>query len=365
MDFKTQFCNFVEDTIRSVPEYEDRGYLILEDINERGNINKYRNHFLTTVKDNSERITNQDESLFLEDDLLLISNMSLKNYWGEFSDNTKGTIWKYIQILMLCAHVENATRELRGNVEVENETIETDDNEANAGAGADSKPAPSNIGEIPSFEGFSDFLEKDMNSDMMKKMINNLKKSAGTTKQNDEFMKDIMGSKIGGLAKEIAESIGTEDLAKSLGIDEKTKENPMEIFKKFTSKEGSKKMMSMMSKIGNTLQEKMSSGELNPQDLVQEAMGMMGKIGKNPMMKGIQSLLQREGRRNQVAQRLRRKYDERQRQLAAEQERDAETQQEQSQQSQQSQNATQNEDGENKPKRKRKGGKRGGRKVKK
>jgi hypothetical protein len=296
MDFQTQFCNFVEDTIRSVPEYEDRGVVILEDIRERNNINEYKTHFLNNVKDNSERITDQDETLFLEDDLVLIRGLSLKNYWGEFSDNTKGTIWKYIQILMLCAHVENATRDLRGGQENEN-IQEGEGGEEGGGEGGEGE------GNRPgmSFEGFSDFLEKEMKPDMMKKMIENLKKTAGTTKQNDEFMKDIMGSKIGSLAKEIAESIGTEDLAKSLGIDnmnDAAKQNPMEIFKKFTSKEGSKKMMSMMSKIGNTLQQKMSNGELNPQDLVQEAMGMMGKIGKNPMMKGVQALLQREGRRN-------------------------------------------------------------------
>jgi hypothetical protein len=354
MDFKTQFCNFVEDTIRSVPEYEDRGIVILEDIRERDNINEYKTQFLSGVKDNSQRITNQDETLFLEDDLVLIQGMSLKNYWSEFSDNTKGTIWKYIQILMLCAHVENATRELRSKSQAPENEILGDEGEATAGAGegASAKGGPNP--EIPSFEGFSDFLENEMKPDMMKKMIDNLKKTAGKTKQNDEFMKDILGSKIGGLAKEIAESIGTEDLAKSLGIDENTKENPMEIFKKFTSKEGSKKMMSMMSKIGSTLQEKMSSGELNPQDLVQEAMGMMGKIGKNPMMKGVQALLQREGRRSAVAQRIKRKYEERQRQLALEQE-----------QAEAAEATNQEQNEGDKPKRKRKGGKRGGRKVKK
>lgn len=358
MDFQTQFCNFVEDTIRSVPEYEDRGVVILEDIREREKISEYKTHFLNNVKENTERITNQDEALFLEDDLVLIRGLSLKDYWGEFSDNTKGTIWKYIQILMLCAHLENAARDLKQGGQ-ENENIPAAGAGEGEEGGGDGGEQTGNPG--MSFEGFSDFLEKEMKPDMMKKMIENLKKTAGTTKQNDEFMKDIMGSKIGSLAKEIAESIGTEDLAKSLGIDnmnDAAKQNPMEIFKKFTTKEGSKKMMSMMSRIGNTLQQKMSSGELNPQDLVQEAMGMMGKIGKNPMMKGVQALLQREGRRNAVAQRLRRKYEARQQQLAAEATVEAEN-------AEAGAGAGAGAGEENAPKKKRKGGKRGGRKVKK
>lgn len=310
MKFETGFCKFVEDIVRSVPEYESEGFIILEDVRVRKNIDVHKHFFLSNIKSNTERITNQDETLFTQDDMILVRGFSLKNFWSEFSDSTKKAVWQYIQYLILCAKFETGLEEKGKLIQNENVNITNDPqqgaNEDNHNKeGTPNKEIPTSPAEA--FEGFENFLKHQMNPDMIKKMAENLKQNKTSINEGNDLMKGLLGTKIGGLAKEIAEDLGVEQLAADLGIKEEDKENPMEVFKKMTSGGGAKKMMGIMSKIGNTLQQKMSSGELNPQDLVQEAMGMMGNISgmkKHPMMKGIQAMFQQQSNKASNNQRL-------------------------------------------------------------
>ena len=96
--------------------------------------------------------------------------------------------------------------------------------------------------------------------------------------QNEKVNSILEESKIGKLAKEISESI---DLS---GIDEdkiKNIKNPMDIL------QNSNFMGDIINQVGSTITNKMSSGELNQEDLVKDAFSLMGglqnDIGNNPL----------------------------------------------------------------------------------
>jgi len=96
--------------------------------------------------------------------------------------------------------------------------------------------------------------------------------------QNEKVNSILEESKIGKLAKEISESI---DLS---GIDEeniKNIKNPLDIL------QNSNFMGDIINQVGNTITNKMSSGELNQEDLIKDAFSLMGglqnDIGNNPL----------------------------------------------------------------------------------
>jgi hypothetical protein len=96
--------------------------------------------------------------------------------------------------------------------------------------------------------------------------------------QNEKVNSILEESKIGKLAKEISESI---DLS---GIDEdkiKNIKNPMDIL------QNSNFMGDIINQVGSTITNKMSSGELNQEDLIKDAFSLMGglqnDIGNNPL----------------------------------------------------------------------------------
>lgn len=305
MDFYSQFDNFVGDIIRSIPEYIVEGQKVKESLKD--NINEYKSHFVSCIKGNFLEISDQKEEFFTENagpgKTDLIKGLDIAPYWSEFSDNTKTTVWKYIQILMLCCHLESKDNK---PVSVSADGSETEGNTQN-----DEKARE--------IESFVDFMNTQLDPEVIKKMMRNLKeKNAENDKETSGFLNSIMNSKIGGLAKEIAESIGEDDLKETLGISENMKlNNPMDLIGKLTSKDGNSKMMKLMSKIGGAIQSKMKSGDLNHQDLMAEAIGMMSKVKNNPMMASVQSMMNAQMRKSNMAQRLRAKYDRLQKERAS------------------------------------------------
>ena len=293
MDFQTQFLNFIDDTVRSVPEHFLVCQEIITNIKDKNMINIYKTHFLKHTQEHNEKIANQDETLFTELDLDFIKGIHLKQYWSQFSTDTISTIWKYIQILILCSTLSNIN-----NKDVSLNTQNTDISGNN--------------------EVLSDILNQGFDENIIKKMMENLKTDSGEIKGQDDIMKTLTESKIGSLAKDIMETIGNDKLVESMGLDKLDPndiKNPSDLLGKLTNNGGMKNVMGMMNKVGNILQEKMSNGELNAQDLVQDAISMMGSLGKkmnNPMMKNLQSMLEQQTRKTAYSQKLKKKLEERQ-----------------------------------------------------
>lgn len=101
---------------------------------------------------------------------------------------------------------------------------------------------------------------------------------------NDQYMNMFEGTKIGELAKDISEKIDMEKLGDMSNLSNL-----------FESKDGTNMIGNIIQQVGQTITGKLQSGELNHQDLMSEAMGMMGGFANNPMMKNMMQSMMNGG----------------------------------------------------------------------
>ena len=141
-----------------------------------------------------------------------------------------------------------------------------------------------------------------MEKSAMKDLKNMKKLSEGVQSQSvpegenelDDMLGGLMDSGIGDIAKEVAKNLDVESMFG--GIDENS--NPMELMAQLMNPD---KMSSIFNNINSVMEEKMATGELSKDDLKNEAEGMMGQMGSNPMFKNMmQQMGANEGANEEV-----------------------------------------------------------------
>ena len=277
MDISNQclsvFKSFVNDIIKVFPEYKIK----LEDI--YGTLLKMDEcvldeeellkEFLDRVHKLNKKITNKDESMF-NDDPLLLTDISFKNIWTtNISYKTKETIWKYLQTFCLLAlnrqsnkDLENALSELS-----ENKNVELKD-----------KKVASDVKKI-------------------KKMTENIKEPIAVVDSEEPEpepetnpLEAIMGnSDIGKLAEEVSKELDIESMFGGIQSD-----NPMEIFQNLMSGGAMNKIMGT---IHNVVNDKVEKGELNRDEMLNEAQGIYGQLGQTDMFQQMAQQAQQSNQR--------------------------------------------------------------------
>ena len=277
MDISNQclsvFKSFVNDIIKVFPEYKIK----LEDI--YGTLLKMDEcvldeeellkEFLDRVHKLNKKITNKDESMF-NDDPLLLTDISFKNIWTtNISYKTKETIWKYLQTFCLLSlnrqsnkDLENALSELS-----ENKNVELKD-----------KKVASDVKKI-------------------KKMTENIKEPIAVDISEESEpepetnpLEAIMGnSDIGKLAEEVSKELDIESMFGSIQSD-----NPMEIFQNLMSGGAMNKIMGT---IHNVVNDKVEKGELNRDEMLNEAQGIYGQLGQTDMFQQMAQQAQQSNQR--------------------------------------------------------------------
>lgn len=175
----------------------------------------------------------------------------------DISDNTKKTIWKYIQLILfsVITNVKNDNSfgdtaklfEAIGETEFKNKITET-------------------------MEEMHEVF-KNTASDLSGINVNNLP----NPNEIHDHINELMDGKLGNLAKEIA-----NDTAANLDIDPENISNVGDVFQKLFKDPG--KLMGIVKNVGSKLDEKMKSGELKESELIQEATEMMQKMQNLPGM---------------------------------------------------------------------------------
>jgi len=98
----------------------------------------------------------------------------------------------------------------------------------------------------------------------------------------------MLGGKLGDLAREIA-----EETAGNLDMDFENVTDVKDVFQKMFKNPG--KLMSIVKNVGDKLDSKMKSGEINQTELMSEASEIMNKMKNMPGMEDIQSMLGKMG----------------------------------------------------------------------
>jgi len=235
-------------------------------------------------------ILHQKEEIFGANDdtpVDFLPNVNFKLLYSceNVSENTRKTIWKYLQLILFTIVGGVKDRNMFGDAANMFEGLgegELHEKLAETMAGitdffknmSDNMQFPPNdaSNNAPNFDEF--FKEKDSaHFENMKKTFE--KMGMPDISKVQEHLKTIFEGKIGKLAKEMAEEI-SEEFSDLLGKDGEEIKNPQDVIKQLMK--NPKKVMDMMKTVGGKLDNKMKSGEISREDLMKEASEMMSKM---------------------------------------------------------------------------------------
>lgn len=275
--FKPTIIDFVNDLSKTFPEYTN-----LWEKWPNANDEEFQELFEYCTKIYPERffdVLYQNVDIFLEDsetNTFFLPNVDFKLLFNceGVSDNTKNTIWKYIQLILFIT--VNSIKDKNNFGETANLFEGIDENELEQklkDTMNDINGLFSNLGvdldnTMEAEEGEEDASgeKQEFKFDPMEGMPD----MAGL----HEHLKGLFDGKIGQLAKELAEEI-SNDIPGFLGEEDgcKTTEDVLK-----TMMKNPKKMMGLIKTIGEKIKNKMDSGDISKDELMGEASELLSKM---------------------------------------------------------------------------------------
>lgn len=261
------FKSFISDVCKVFPEYEIKLNDVYGEILKKDTCNLDSEELLTEFLDRvhklNKKITNKDESMF-EEDPLILTDISFKHMWTtNITYKTKETIWKYLQTFCLLALNHQSNKDLVNALNNLSDNKEAD---------LTDKKVASDVKKIKKMtENIQEPIAEDISQPSEPEMINPFEQMMG-------------GTDIGKIAQEVSQSLDFESLLGDVNSD-----NPMDILQNLMSGDA---MGQIMGKIHSVVNEKVDSGELNREEMAQQAQGIYNSMGENPMLKAFGAMQQ-------------------------------------------------------------------------
>ena len=188
---------------------------------------------------------------------------------NDISDNTRETIWKYLQLILFIIIGEIEEGETFGESAKLFEAINEDELKDKL------------VDAINNIQDIFDISNIDVNDISGNNTIPN-------PEDIHEHLNGLLGGKLGSLAKEIA-----EETVEDMNLDINEDAEPEEVFQKMFK--NPKKLMNLVSNVGSKLDSKIKSGKIKESELMEEAAEMMDKMKNMPGMEQMESILKNMG----------------------------------------------------------------------
>jgi hypothetical protein len=274
--FTSVVSDFANDLCVTFPEHSEILGKWTKDITQDDLAELYQ-HCLSVYPQRFFDILYQNDKIFKESDdvVSFFPGLDFRTLYNcsDVSENTKKTIWKYLQLVLFTiihdvkdkanfgdsinmfdgideGELHEKLKETMGGIsdfftKMKESATESDD-------------APKAPFEMPNFDDFAN-------------------KFGGLPNMDDiqEHLRTLFNGKIGSLAKEMAEEI-TEEFKEMLGPEAENLTNTDDAMKLFMK--DPKKLMSLMKKISTKLDKKMESGDISREEMMQEASEMLNKM---------------------------------------------------------------------------------------
>ena len=244
---------------------------------------KYPPRFFEILYQNEEMFINEDSTIDTE----FLPNIHFKNLWNfDITDNTRNTIWKYLQLILFSVIGSLENREAFGDSAKLFEAINEEDFKIkleetltkmqdlfNLQEQSEDGTTGTSTSGFPSF----DFSGNGIN---MENMPN----------ANDihDHISGMLDGKLGSLAKEIA-----EETAANLNMDMENVTDMKDVFNKLIKNPS--KLMGLVKNVGEKLDSRIKSGDIKESELIAEASELMNKMKNMPGMGDIQAMLSKFG----------------------------------------------------------------------
>jgi hypothetical protein len=263
-EFKKVIYEFINDIMNTFPEYK---LLIQKWWKEDDESLVYiYNYCMKVYPERLFEILYQNVELFSKEyNTEFLPGISFKYLWScDITDRTRETIWKYLQLIVIS---------LIGSIKDKNVFGET-------------SKLLENINE----DEFKEKLEETL--DNMKSLFQEKKTDDINIPSPDDIqdhLSTMMNSKIGSIAKEIA-----EETVNNFNIDMSNDSlNPQDMFKKLFSEPD--KLMNLVKNVGSKLDSKMKNGDIEQGELFKEASQMLNQMKSVPGMENIQDMISKLG----------------------------------------------------------------------
>lgn len=204
----------------------------------------------------------QNEEIFSnETELCLLPNINFAElYFDTTSNQTKETLWKYLQLILFTIVTNIQDKESFGNNEKLFEAINSDEFK---------NKLQETVKSMENLFSQNEFLDSSGNSpfENIFGSMNINPSNIGNLPDSDtihDHINKLINGKLGNLAKELA-----EETTKDLDIDLENVDNVNDVFKNLFKNPG--KLMGIVNKISSKLDEKMKDGSLKESEILEEA----------------------------------------------------------------------------------------------
>lgn len=278
-EFMKVMKDFLRDMINTFPEYRPMVAKYWKPENEANSLKflfkfckkKYPPRFFDILYRNEDIFAESSEI-----DTEFLPFIHFRDAWKfDITSQTKETMWKYLQLITFSIVGSIEDKEAFGDTAKLFEAIDN--------------------------ENFKSKIEETMGQlfESLNQESKEKEQEGGDSTPENPFqmpsaddihgkINEMMGGKLGALAKEIA-----EEAAANLGIDFSENADMKEVFSKLIK--NPTKLMGLVKTVGSKLEDKIKKGEIKESELMQEASEMLTKMKDMPGMGNIQSMLSKMG----------------------------------------------------------------------
>ena len=262
-DFQCLVTEFWHDLKIAFPELEASGSLlsVIEGKNSEEELSEVMDFSKKVLIPRFFEILYKSDSLFENDDLCVLPGVNISELWRKnISDGTRSAIWSYLQLMTFA--LSNDVRD------------QTEFGEA-----------------AQMFEA----VDGEVLREQLQKAIDEMKSTFDGAPGEDavpdpqalhDHFEGLMKGKLGSLAKEIA-----AEAAETLGLDQET--DPKECVARLMKSPA--KLMALLKKMGEKLEDKIQSGEIRESELYEEASDLVAGVRSAPGMGPMEEFLKRFG----------------------------------------------------------------------
>ena len=306
-----EFCKIITDFINDItmtfPEYAP----IIGKWWDPMNSDKLKmtfSHCLQVFPERFFDILSQNVEIFSKESDInteFLPGVSFKYLWQcDISDKTRETIWKYLQLIMVsimgCIKDKN---DLFGNTSKLFESINEDEFKGKLEAtfenmqkmfenNKDNDSVPTNTSSDENKSSTENTSSSDTSyPDPPCPNLSDFMNGLPNPDEMQNHISSMLNGKLGDLAKEIA-----EETTENLDIDMGNMTDMKDIFQTLFKNPG--KLMGLVKSVGEKLDNRIKSGDINQSELIAEASEIMNKMKNMPGMDNIQSMLGKMGMGN-------------------------------------------------------------------
>lgn len=279
IDYYKIFSEFISDILNTFPEYTqivsrwwssdaDEETVIRETQNLVSHCKRvFPERFFDILYKNEKMFSLENNDINTE----FLPGILFKHLWNlDISENTKEIIWKYLQLILFS---------VIGDVHNDGDFKDT----AKLFEYIDEDELKQKLEET--FSNMNNVFSDAFNSQEGNKT--DVSFNMPNVEEINEHINSMLGGKLGKLAMELAEETAnelTEDLGETINEETDSKKVFEKLFKNPT------KMMDIIKNIGNKLDEKLKSGEINESELMTEGAELLQKLKNTGGMGDIQKM---------------------------------------------------------------------------